>query len=439
MFGKSIGILYSALWSDNAALMVHNRNVANADNPNYVRERAVLQNLPDAGGVDIADIERLGDEILFQQKTISKSKFAGYDEEYLRLNDIFTYFDETQGGGLSKFIDNVYNAALQFTRDPQNEGAKEALLTHAEALVNRIKDLYDVLGQYQNKLKKEIGKDVEQINRLVKELGKVNKEIAFAYAKNKSQSNDYKYLLDKRDELLTRLAEYVPLEIQSDNIGRVTVAVKNGSATASGYITLVYNNGEINELTYDGSTLEIYDSQGIKWESSNHRFFTEGKLGAKLNTYYKLDNYKTKLDNIAQQLANNSNLAGADNGNGKAIFTGTSVADLQVNITKTDLDNYDSTQAETDQNNLKTYWDTVKETYTDFSAQISDDLTDVKIKRDTERDILDNLETKYNEQTGVNMDQELAEIMKLQQHYQAVSKMIATSTRLLDYILNAVR
>jgi flagellar hook-associated protein 1 FlgK len=439
MFGKSIGILYSALWSDNTALTIHNRNVANANNPNYVREREVLQNFPAMGGVDVADIDRISDEILFQQKISSKGKFAGYDEEYLRLNDIFTYFDETQGGGLSKFIDNVYKTALQFSRDPENEGAKRALLTHANALVNRIKELYNVSVQYQNKLKKEISKDVEQINRLVRELGKVNKEIAFAYAKNKSQSNDYKYLLDKRDELLSRLSEYVPLEIQTDKIGRATIAVKNGSATASGYITLVYNNGEINELTYDGSNLEIYDSQGIKWESSNHRFFTEGKLGAKFNTYYKLDNYKSQLDTLAEMLANNSNLSGANNGSGKAIFSGTTVADLTVNITKTDLDSYDTTKASDDQDNLKIYWDTVKETYNDFSSQISDDLTDIKIKRDTERDIMENLETKYNEKTGVNLDQELAEIMKLQQHYQAVSKMLATSTRLLDYILNAVR
>ena len=64
---------------------------------------------------------------------------------------------------------------------------------------------------------------------------------------------------------------------------------------------------------------------------------------------------------------------------------------------------------------------------------------EVQIKLDTERDTYDYLKTQYSQRVGVNLDEELAELMKLQQHYQAVSKMIATSSKLIDYLLNSIK
>lgn len=74
-----------------------------------------------------------------------------------------------------------------------------------------------------------------------------------------------------------------------------------------------------------------------------------------------------------------------------------------------------------------------------MQAFYADKKTEVQIKFDTERDLYEYIQTQYTQKVGVNLDEELAEIMKLQQHYQAVSKMIATSTRLLDYLINSIR
>ena len=79
------------------------------------------------------------------------------------------------------------------------------------------------------------------------------------------------------------------------------------------------------------------------------------------------------------------------------------------------------------------------DTYKDLTGYLSTVMSDTKIKYETERDLYNSLQEKYTARVGVNLDEELAEVMKLQQHYQAVSKMIATSTRLVDYILNAIR
>jgi len=434
MFGNSLSILYSALLSDRKNLEIRNRNVANVNNPDYVKEEPVLQNLPSPGGVEITDIRRLSDETLQRQVLTSLTYLKGYEERKNLYEVIETYFDDASGSGLGKYIDNFFRSVLQFLRDPTNEGAKESLLSNAQNLITAIKERYQQLTALQNNLKNEIPKVVKKLNTLTQNLAKVNKDIAFLYAKNKTNSNDYKTLLDERDRLLKELSQYVNIEYSFDKIGRVEINIAEPTSTASGYIPLVSYNGGFNQLEFDSNTQKFIDSNGIEWPLE---FFKNGKLGAYSGLIRDIETYKSNLDTLATTLRNNAKIT--LNGSLTQIFNGTSASDLTLNITKSDLDNYDSSNSESDQNTIQGAWDTVRDNYNDLSAKISENYTNYQIKYETERDLNQNLETKYNEKTGVNLDEELAEIMKLQQHYQAVSKMIATSTKLLDYLLSAIR
>jgi len=432
MFGNSIGILYSALLSDQKSLEIRNRNVANVNNPNYVKEEPVLQNLPTPGGVSISDIKRISDEVLQRQVLKSLTLLKGYEEKRNQISVIQTYFDDGAGSGLGKIIDNFFRSVLQFLRDPQNEGAKENLLTSAKTLVNSIKYRYQELKNLQTELTNKIELTTAKINTLTERLAKVNKDILLFYSKTKGEGNDYKNLLDERDRLLKELAKYVNIDYSFDKIGRVEVNVKETESTASGYISLVSYDGKANKLSYDSKQKEFTDSLGIVWPQN---FFKNGLLGAYVGVYNDIETFKNSLNDLANRLVNDAKI----NNSSTSIFKGDSAENLDVNISKNDLDKYDSTKSDIDQENIKNGWNTIRDLYNDFTAQISSLYTDYQIKYETERDLQESLETKYAEKTGVNLDEELAEIMKLQQHYQALSKMIATSTRLLDYILNAVR
>ena len=448
MFGNSIGILYSALLSDQKSLEIRNRNVANVNNPDYVKEEPVLQTLPPPGGVSISDVKRLSDEVLQRQMLKSLTLLKGYEEKKNQISVIQTYFDDGAGSGLGKLIDNFFRSVLQFLRDPQNEGAKENLLTNAKTLVNSIRSRYQELRNLQTELAKKIELTTAKLNTLTERLAKVNKDILFFYSKTKGEGNDYKNLLDERDLLLKELAKYVNIDYSFDKIGRVEVNVKETESIASGYISLVSYDGKANKLSYDSENKEFTDSLGIVWPQD---FFKNGLLGAYVGIYNDIETFKKSLNALAKSLVEDNRLKlhikDQDNIEQVAIFrkdnTNTDNQDfasnLDVNISKNDLDNYDSTKSDLDQDNIKNAWNTIRTQYSDFTAQISSLYTDYQIKYETERDLQESLETKYAEKTGVNLDEELAEIMKLQQHYQALSKMIATSTRLLDYILNAVR
>ncbi len=431
MLGNSLGILYSALLADQKSLEVRNRNVVNVNNPDYVREEPLLSTLPAFGGVEVKDVARLSDEILRDQLLDANARLQGYEEEYNLLSEIQTYFDENLGQNVGYFIDKFYDSLLNFLRDPANEGAKEETLQYGRTLAGLLKDRYNQLSRIGGAALQKINLSVARVNTLTRELAKLNKEILFTYSKTKGSSEDYKYLLDRRDKILKELSQYGTLQINTDDIGRVEVSFIQNDSTAAGLIKLVSYEGTAGRISFDTVDKVFVDQNGTEWPLE---FFKNGLFGAYASVYQKTEELKQMLDNVAAALVNNTTL---ENGN-KAVFNGTSVADLELAITKTDLDNYDTTQSEVDQTNVSNAWNGVAGSYKDFLSKLSSALTDAQIRYETENDLYTSLQTKYSEKVGVNLDEELAEIMKLQQHYQAVSKMIATSTRMLDYILNAV-
>ena len=437
MFGNSISILYSALLADQKALQIRDRNVANVNNPDYAVENPYTETLPGVGGVIVTDIKRASDEILHQQLLNTNTRYAGYEELKNLLGSVEPYFSETDSGGLLNINDSFFQSLQDFLREPTNEAAQNALYSAAERLVDAIHERYNVLQNTEEKILDQFEESVNQVNRLVEELGKLNKEIAREYAQNAPNGGDYKYLLDQRDKLLKELSQYVNISYKTDQIGRVEVSIYEPSSTASGFIKLVDYNGEYNTFGFVrniSSPLQskVVDNNGIQWNIS---FFKSGQLGGYSEAISIFEEMKTKLDTYAGDLINNLSLAGLGN---KNLFSGTGAGDIAVNFTTADLQNYDTSQAQTDSDTADNVWNLAKDDLQDLNAYYSDNLTDAQIKYETEGDIYNSLKDKYAQKVGVNLDEELAEIMKLQQHYQALSKMIATSTKLLDYILNAV-
>ena len=437
MIGNSFSILYSALLSDLKSIDIRNRNISNANNPHYVKEESVLETLGGVGGVIVSDIRRISDEITQRQLLEAQTRYEAFNELNGLIETLAPYFEETGGATLEDYVNNFFQALQDFLREPTNQAAKENLLTKADSLAKLINDRYSLLTRLENEVLNQIPNAIGQINKIAERLARLNKEIAFEYSRTYGESKDYKYLLDQRDQLLSQLAQYVNISYNFDSLGRVEVSIVEGESTASGYIQLVSADGKASSLDFvkDGANplnSVVVDQNGTAWKLS---FFKNGRLGAYSQAIEFYEGLKGKLDTLAQDLANNLSL----NGLGKSIFTATSAGDIALNVTSSDLDKYAIAQAKNDADTAKSAWQKAKEDLQNLQAFYANKKAEVQIKLDTERDTYDYLKTQYSQRVGVNLDEELAELMKLQQHYQAVSKMIATSSKLIDYLLNSIK
>ncbi len=440
MIGNSFSILYSALLSDLKSMDIRNRNISNANNPSYVKEEPILETLGSVGGVKVSDVRRISDEVMQTQLLDAKSSYSAFDELNKLVEALSPYFEETSGVTLEDYINNFFQSLHDFLREPTNEAAKLNLLTNADSLAKILNDRYNLLDQMEGEILKKIPDVINEINKITESLAKLNKEIAFEYSRTYGNSKDYKYLLDQRDQLLSELSQYVNINYKFDSIGRVEVSVVENDSTAAGFIQLVSFEGNNYTLDFVKDAVNpanslVVDQNGTMWKLS---FFQSGSLGAYSQAIKFYEDLKGKLNTLAVNLADVNNLYLSLTTGVKAIFKGTSAGDIAVNITDGDLNNYDITQAENDAQAVDLAWQKAKEDLQTLQAFYANKKAEVQIKFDTERDLYDYLQTQYTQRVGVNLDEELAEIMKLQQHYQAVSKMIATSSRLLDYLLNSV-
>ena len=438
MFGNSISILYSALLADQKALQIRNRNIANVNNPDYVAENPYLETLPGVGGVVVSDVRRAAEEVLHHQLLDSNSRYSGFEEAKKLLEDLEPYFSETGSGGLQEYTDRFFQSLHDFLREPTNIAAQNALHSSAERLAETVRGRYELLKTAEGGILDKFEDSLKQVNRIAAELGKLNREIARAYAQNYSEGKDYKYLLDQRDKLLRELSRFAGITYKTDKIGRVEVVIGEPPSTAAGFIRLVGYGGEVNELELVKNNTnplqsKVVDKNGIQWEVS---FFKRGLLGGYVSALETYEGLVNRLDTFAGNLINNLSLAGLGN---KNLFKGTGASDLAVNFTAAELAGYDKTQAENDADSADRVWNTAKADLESLNSYFADRLTDTTIRFETERDLYQSLKDKYSQRVGVNLDEELAEVMRLQQHYQAIGKMIATSTRLLDYLLNSIR
>jgi flagellar hook-associated protein 1 len=62
-----------------------------------------------------------------------------------------------------------------------------------------------------------------------------------------------------------------------------------------------------------------------------------------------------------------------------------------------------------------------------------------QISRDSSATLLESAQQQREALSGVNLDEEAANMMRFQQAYQAAAQVIATSSTMFDTLLNAVR
>ena len=79
---------------------------------------------------------------------------------------------------------------------------------------------------------------------------------------------------------------------------------------------------------------------------------------------------------------------------------------------------------------------TIDDFYTMFTSSIASDAQEAGNKLDTTTAIYSAVEQEYQSISGVNLDEELANLMKFQTSYQASAKVITTIDQMLDTLLS---
>jgi len=181
-------------------------------------------------GATVVDVNRITNIYMADNLTKQQSKSAEYTELSTMLSDIESIFSETDTSGFSNNLDGYFQAVEDLRANPYNEIYRTNLINQGSMLVDGLQTLYVSIEERQQASKSSIYDHIDEINGILNDIGSVNQKIQDSL----NPSND---LLDKRDLLESRLAEYMEISV---NRLDDTYSLEVGGVTAVRYNTNIH-------------------------------------------------------------------------------------------------------------------------------------------------------------------------------------------------------
>lgn len=232
LLNSALQIGRSAITSYQSTLSVIGNNIANAADPDYTRQRAVLnpllgapliQGIRPGGGVALTSLERLINEGL---EARLRQAIGGRESALVTtqiLSQTEQSLNELTDNDLSSLLSTLFNSFQDVQNNPSDVGLRGVTLGNAAALA----DAFRTRRQSSLDLIEEINQQIDvattNANELAAQIAALNVDIVEAEAGGHVAGA----LRDSRDALLRELSEIVDIKVRSQESGTVSVFVGN--------------------------------------------------------------------------------------------------------------------------------------------------------------------------------------------------------------------
>ncbi len=217
-----------ALLANQVALQTTGHNIANASTAGYSRQSVDLRTeqgrLTGAGyignGVNVATIVRNHDALLTRQAAAAQAVQAGDSVRSERLSQLQNVF---QGGtsGLGASITDMLNSLADVVASPNDITARTVTLTRMNEMASRMRGSATQLKEIADSVTQQLENHTTRINQLAQGIAEANEQISRVRG-NGQPPND---LLDKRDQLIRELNQYIQTTQIAADDGTVGVFV----------------------------------------------------------------------------------------------------------------------------------------------------------------------------------------------------------------------
>ncbi len=187
MFGATFGIVAQGLELFRKSADIRNRNILNANNPDYAQEDPAVKSFAPAG-IRLEDIIRSQNFYYMSLRNQKLSTVSTLDTAIKGNSQVENLFQEfTEGLGGSEYINRFFTAYQDLMKEPTNEGARSELLNSAQSLIFYLRDRKKDMERYLNSTDYDMRQYINKINTLLKKLAQINQEILIGYAQTHFQ------------------------------------------------------------------------------------------------------------------------------------------------------------------------------------------------------------------------------------------------------------
>ncbi|MDR7235706.1 flagellar hook-associated protein FlgK [Neobacillus drentensis] len=467
------------LAAQQTALSTTGHNIANANTVGYTRQRAEMQSTPALSinkvqlgtGVNVNSLVRLREKYLDTQYRDENQKLGYYEAKSDALSKIEDILNEPTDDGLAHVLDEFWKGWQELAKEPDSLAARAVVRQNGVAVTETFQYISDSLKQMQNDLKDIIGTKVKEVNSLAKQISELNGQISSLVA-NDYQPND---LYDHRDVLIDQLSKLVDVKVvpifTSDNkdTGMIQVSVGGslGSLLVDGYKPA--NPLEINitneidlgtDIKIGGTPIQLasgellgrIESYGIKGGAVKstipyildqiNNLATEFKdaVNAQHQMGYSLE--KNNDGKIEVVKANDEFFTWDDNNslvvNPKIINPAT--GGLYLIAAAAEEGNSASSSTGNGNNALEiaNIKSKVGDQYRNIIAQLGIESQESQRMQNNTEAIVNQVENRRQSISGVSLDEEMANMIKFQQAYNAAARMVTAMDQCLDKVINGM-
>jgi len=451
----------NALLTQQKAIDVTGNNISNVNTPGYSRQRVnMLQAAPIQSGTSVLNtgvyadkqIERLHDQFLEAQISGEKQNLGRWENQTRALERVEIIFDETSGYGLNQAMSEFWNAWQDLVNNAGGHLERMSLAAKSEHLANTFQSIDADLAQMQNDLDVSIQGAVAKINRLAADIASLNVQIKAAEAGGYG-AND---LQDQRGLLMNQLSEMIDTESFYDSNGYLTVSVGGGrplvEAGSSWSLTTNPNAAGLQDIFWMASDGTQVDITG-RIESGTVNGWLEVRD-------VHIADYNTRLDDLANNLSSQINglhTTGIDlNGVlGQDFFVnGADAASIAFNpLIESDPDliaaagplegipggNGNAVAIANLQHAVTMGGTTFDDYYNSLVSDVGGAVQASTVRRNHQTELMALLESYREEVSGVNLDEEMINLVKFQHAYDAAANLISTVDEMMSTVINMVR
>lgn len=444
-------------------------NIANATTEGYVRRDAVVVTNK-SGGAQVSEVRRDVDAALVRMSRSESSKMAHQQAIYEALEDYTLYLGEAGDGTSMADKFSGFNTSLTtLVNMPSSADAQSAAVYAAEDLAASIRGASNTLAQVGADVDMEIRYEIKDLNQALYDLADLNGKMLTIEPGTAEAAT----LGDRMDGLLDQVSDIVGVRISYSSENTVSIFTTGGAALLEG--------STVHDVSYNSGDGSFYaGDREITPGKDGVRGIEEGSLAGFAELQREiLPQFQLQLDEYARGLiqafeASDTSLAAGDAGlftdNGGA-FDAADLAGLASRIQVNEAVSHDGDAeiwrirdgmaaagegAAADATQIQGFIDglgmavgadpdtgmSASVTVSEFANQLltaqNAEASRAESNYNAASSAAELIQTSRANVEGVNIDDELQQLLLIEQSYAANSKMLTTVAEMLDTLLAAV-
>ncbi|MGN6583165.1 MAG: flagellar hook-associated protein FlgK [Rhizobiaceae bacterium] len=220
----ALSIAQTALFNTSRQTSVVSSNIANAGNEDYGRRSAVTATA--GNGAQIVTIQRAANDALFRQNIEALSSYQGQSALRDGLNQLELAINGSDNStSPATLLGQLQQAINLYSATPSNNSLAANAIDAATQMVQNLNNGAQAIQSFRAQMDSQISSSVDKLNNLLQNFDQANK----AVISGTRSGSDVSDALDQRDSILKQIAQYIPVSTMTRGDNDMVLTTTDGT------------------------------------------------------------------------------------------------------------------------------------------------------------------------------------------------------------------